>query len=305
MRRLLTAACPLFLAAMLAAVSIHAQSGNSAAFVRIKETSRLVLGYSMDARPFSYRNESGFPAGYSVELCQQIAEAIKTELHEPNLNIAWMPIATFDRFDAVKQGRIDIMCGADTITLARRRDVAFSIPIFPGGVGALLRSDAPPRLKNVLAGKPQPFHPTWRANAAETLQFKAFASVSDTTAEKWLHQKINDLQVVTTETTVPSHEAGVEAVVARKADALFGERAVLLDFARRRGARDVIVLDRLFTYEPLALTVGAGDEPFRLLVDRTLARIYAYTPFGGFYTKWFGEPDDSTITFFRWNAIPE
>jgi len=94
--------------------------------------------------------------------------------------------------------------------------------------------------------------------------------------------------------------------VQRRADALFGERAMLLDMAARRGSsNDVVVLDRLFTYEPLAFALPAGDEPLRLIVDRTLTQFYTFGPLGGLYTKWFGEPDASAITFFRWSAIPE
>lgn len=58
------------------------------------------------------------------------------------------------------------------------------------------------------------------------------------------------LQILTTTTTVPSYQAGVDAVRSRRADALFGERAILLDAARNRdGARDLIVLDSQFTRE--------------------------------------------------------
>ena len=52
---------------------------------------------------------------------------------------------TSERFDAIKLAQVDLLCGADTVTLARRADVAFSIPIFPGGIGALTRADAFPR----------------------------------------------------------------------------------------------------------------------------------------------------------------
>ena len=44
---------------------------------------KLTLGYRADARPFSYRDEAGKPAGYSVALCQKIAEQVKTELGLP------------------------------------------------------------------------------------------------------------------------------------------------------------------------------------------------------------------------------
>ena len=296
----LVAVCALAAATFTVA---RAQTPVSGALARIGDAGRIRLGYRVDASPFSYRDASGGPAGYSIALCQHIADAVKEDLRVPKLDVDWVPVTASDRFDAVRQRTIDVLCGADSISISRRKIVAFSIPIFPGGISVLLRSDAPVRLKNVLDGKGPTFHPTWRASASDVLQFKAFAAVSTTTSEAWLRDRISDLKIVTTVAPVPTYDAGLDAVVRRRADALFGERAILLDLARRRS--DVIVLDRRFTYEPLALALPAGDDPFQLLVDRTLAQIYAYGPLSGLYARWFGEPDESTLTFFRWSAIPD
>ena len=293
--------------ALIAAVPLaRAQTSPSGTLERIRDAGRIRLGYRTDARPFSYRDESGNAAGYSIALCGRIADAVRTELRLPGLTTEWTPVTAPNRFRAVQQGTIDVLCGADTVTLDRRGQVAFSIPIFPGGIGVLLRSDAPVRLRDVLSGRGQAFHPIWRASASQVLEARAFSAVSGTTAEKWLTGRINELQVVTTVSPVSSYDAGIEAVLARRVDALFGERAVLLDAARRDGAtRDLVVLDRLFTYEPLALAIGLHDERFRLLVDGTLTRFYASGGMGNLYAKWFGEPDQSAVTFFRWSALPD
>jgi ABC-type amino acid transport substrate-binding protein len=184
--------------------------------------------------------------------------------------------------------------------------VSFSIPIFPGGIGALVRSDAPARLREVLTGRGQTYRPTWRASAERALRSRDFSAVAGTTSEKWLTQRIQDLQVIADVSSVSSHDAGLQGVLDRKFDAFFGERAVLLDAARRHSAaRDLMVIDRLFTYEPLALALRRGDESFRFLVDRTLSRFYASGEMGDLYTKWFGEPDESALAFFRWNTLPD
>lgn len=292
------------LAPMAAQVTTTSTTGASPTLDRISESGHLRLGYRIDVRPFSYRDDAGRPAGYSVELCQKISVAIREDLGMPKLVVDWEAVSARDRFEAVRQGSVDILCAADTVTLDRRKTIAFSIPIFPGGVGVLLRTDAPARLKNVLSGRGQPFSPTWRASASELLQFKSFAAVNGSTADTWLHQRIKDLNVVTTVTSVPSYEAGADTVAARTSDALFGERSILLDLAQRR-PKDLVVLDRLFTYEPLALAVGQQDERFRLIVDRALTHFYAFGPMSGFYTKFFGEPGENALAFFRWNTIPD
>jgi len=87
---------------------------------------------------------------------------------------------------------------------------------------------------------------------------------------------------------------------------LFGDRAILLDAATRGpSADDLIVLEREFTYEPLALAFARGDEDFRLLVDRTLSRLYRSGEIGDIYKSFFGEPDADVLAFFRFVALPE
>ena len=67
----------------------------------------------------------------------------------------------------------------------------------------------------------------------------------------------------------------------------------------------LMVLDRQYTYERLALPIQRGDDDFRLLVDRTLSREFESAGYKGTYEKWFGEPNEKSEVFFRWNALPE
>ena len=62
---------------------VHAAAAPGGVLSRIRETSRLTLGYRGDARPFSYTDESGLPAGYSIALCQKIADEVKRVLKTP------------------------------------------------------------------------------------------------------------------------------------------------------------------------------------------------------------------------------
>jgi ABC-type amino acid transport substrate-binding protein len=235
-----------------------------------------------------------------------VTEALRTDLGLKGLTVEWVPVTLDDRFRAVQAGRVDLLCAADTVTLARRADVSFSIPIFPGGVGAIVRGDAPARLRQVLSGQGQTFTPTWRASASQAIQARSLTAVSGTTGERWLGQRVRDLQVLANVSAVESYDAGISRLLGRESDVLFGERAILLDAARRRpSAGDLVVIDRLFTDEPLALAMARGDDDFRLAVDRALSRFYRSGALGELYTTSFGEPDQTALTFFRWHALPE
>jgi ABC-type amino acid transport substrate-binding protein len=301
-------ALAVFAALLVAAAQtwVHAAAAPGGVVSRIRDTGRITFGYRADARPFAYTDDSGMPAGYSIALCQKIADEAKRELNLPGLKVEWRPVAFEQRFRALQLGEIDLLCGADTVTLARRTEADFSIPIFPGGIGALMRADAPARLRDVLSGRGQPFHPVWRANATQLLQAHDFAVVTGTTAETWLGRRMNDLEIVAGVAPVKSYDEGVQQVLNHRSDVFFGDRAILLDAAKRHsGGRDLVVLDRLFTYEPMALALAPGDDDFRLLVDRALSRVYRSGDIAQLYAKSFGEPDGEALTFFRWNTLPE
>ncbi len=272
---------------------------------QIKGSGKLRLGYRSDARPFSFRDESGNAAGYSAALCQRIAEQVKAEVGLPALGVEWVPVTLEGRFQDVQQDRVDLLCGADTETLARRKDVSFSIPIFPGGIGAMLRADAPRGLRDALLGRPLS-HPLWRGSPAEVLNQRTFSVVKGTTGEKWLAGRLDTFRITATVAPVDSYEAGIRRVLDRSSDVFFGDRAILLDAATRSSsASDLMVLDRYFTYEPVALALARNNDDLRAVADRTLSRLFGTKEFRGVYAKWFGQPNEEALTFFRLSALPE
>jgi putrescine:ornithine antiporter len=300
----LAAAVVLALVAMLMPPRSHA-ADLSVTLDGIKKSGKLRLGYREDARPYSYRDESGKPAGYSVALCEKIAEQVKTDLALATLTPEWVPVTLDGRFRAVQEGKIDLLCEADTPTLTRRKEVAFSLPISEGGIGALLRSDSSFRLRNVLT-KGKASGPFWRASPAQILNEQTFSVVGKTTGEAWLASRLDKFQLSAKVIPVDSYDAGVQRVLDRNTNVFFGDRAILLDAAKRSASSgDLMVLDRHFTYDPVALAMRRNDDDFRLLVDRTLTRVFESEDFRYLYAKWFGEPDEEVLRFFQMVALPQ
>lgn len=271
---------------------------------KVKDSGKLTLGYRSDTRPFAF-SDGGKPAGFSVALCQKVADAVKAELKLPALAVDFVPLTATDRFEAVQQGRVDLSCGTDTPTLERREMVDFSLPIFFAGTGALLRKDADRRLRDAMEGRPEPAQPVWRAAPGVFSSNVVFAAVGGTTIEKSLIDGLRTRRITVTVARVPDYAAGVQMVLDRRAAALFGDRPVLLDAAKRAPADELMVLDRLFTREPLALALRRGDDAFRLLVDRSLSRLFRSPEIGPLYTTYFGAPDPGVLQFFQSVALPD
>ena len=277
---------------------------SAATLDRVREAGKIVLAYRADARPFAFRDEAGKASGYAIALCQKIADQVKVELKLSTLAVEWTPVTVSDQFRAVQENKVDLLCGADE-TLSRRKDVSFSIPIFPGGIGALVRADAPVGLQDVLLGR-QYSGPIWRGSPAQVLEKQVFSAVAGTPSESWLTHQLDTFQLTAKVVPVDGYEAGIRRVVDRSSNVFFADRSILLDAAMRSpSASDLTVLDRMFTYGPLALALARGDEDFRLFVDKTLSQLFLSADFHTLYVKWFGQPDESAIMFFRLSSLPE
>lgn len=296
----------LAMAFLAAVVSVFAAADpvSAATLDQVKETGKLTLGYRADAQPFSYKDASGNADGYAVQLCKDVADKLKADLGVSNLTMEWVPVTAEDQFRAIQEGKIDLLCGAAE-TLSSRKDADFSVPIFPGGIGALLRADAPIGLKEVLAGRP-PSGPLWRGYPAQVIEKQVFAVVSGTPAEKWVKDRLSQLQLTAEIVTVDGYDAGIQSVIDRRSNVFFADRSILLDAAKRNAsASQLVVIDRQFTYAPIALAVERNDADFRLAVDRALSQLFGSEEFLRLYEKWFGKPGTYADTFFKLSALPE
>jgi putrescine:ornithine antiporter len=285
------------------APTVATQPATRGTLDRVRARGKLVLGYYTDAQPMSYRAASRNAAGYAVTLCQKVANEVKAELGLQQLAVEWVPLTPATGMQSVQQGRVDLLCGADAASLANRANVSFSQPIFPGGISALLRTDASKALQNALEERPLPYKPIWRASPFSPIQHKTLSVVAGTPAVDWAKDRASKLRIIAKLDTVDSYDTGVAKVIKRDSDVLFGDRAVLLALEKRSAdAGKLRVLARHYTYEPLALALARNDDDFRLVVDRALTRFYASPQFGDTYTSVFGPPDAETIEYFR--ALP-
>ena len=262
---------------------------------RIKSTGRIALGYGVEARPFSFQDSGGKPLGYGVELCGKVADILKADQGLPALKPAFVQVTRSERLGAVAEGKVDLLCDAVVPTPASRQQVSYSIPVFTTGISAIVRKVATARLSEILSAQPP------SSSRPHTFSYVAGTRVEQAVIERLRAQR-RDIKPL----PVKDYADGVDAVSAERADAFFGDRVMLLDMVKR-GARagELLVLERYFTHETLALALARGDEDFRLAVDRALSRVFRADEFRGLYAKWFGEPSDETLSLFRSGALPD
>jgi putrescine:ornithine antiporter len=286
-----------FLAAAVLSLACAAPA-MAATLDRVRQTGKITLGYRADARPFAYRDETGNADGYAAALCKQVAEQLKSDQGLSTLAVEWVPVNVEDQFRAVQENKVDLLCGA-VETLASRKDVDFSVPIFLGGIGAALRTDAPIGLREVISGRPP---------SAPVPEKQVFSVVPGTPGDKWLAAELDKFQLNAKIIPVEGYDAGIRRILNRSSNVFFADRYILLDAAKRipiTSANDLMVLQRQFTHTPFALALEHGDDDFRLVVDRILGQFFGSAKFNELYVRWFGKPDESAITLFRLSTLPE
>ena len=260
---------------------------------RIKAAGKIVLGYRADAAPMSYRDSSGQPAGYAVALCNRVVDAMKSDMGASSLAVEWVAVGS--GFADVQDRRVDMICAADEVTQANREKVSFSIPIFPGGVSALVRANAPKAFQQALEERPKPYEPLWRASPPPTLEHRTYSALVGSATMAGLKESIAELRVTASVQPVADYDAGIAAVRARQSDVLFGDREKLLQAVQRSpNVKYLRVLTRHFTFVALAIALPRNDDDFRLAVDRALSNVYSDPQFGALYTANFGPPDADT-----------
>lgn len=281
MRRLMLGS---LLAVATAAFLIPAVA-SAATLERIEASGTVRLGFREDARPYSFKDSAGKPAGYIVELCREVVDRLKPG--QRNLKAEFVRLAPSERFEAVREGRVDILCDPASVTMERRAMVDFSIPTFLDGTSVLYRADRP-------------------VHAFEDLAGKRVAVLGGTTTADNLRIGMRQVNITAPVTEVADHRDGLRLLTADKIDAYFGDRAILAALLYQGPMPGIELSRRYFSYETYALALPRGDDAFRLAVDRALAELYRSGRVRHLLTRTFGERrDDMLDALIVINSFPE
>ena len=271
---------------------------------RVRSSHTFTLGYLPDLAPFS-KQEGDKASGYAIDLCLKVADKLKSELGLSDLQVHYLPVTVSDQVSAVSQGKVDILCTPTAPTLERRKMISYSIPVYTAGLSVVVRKDAPEPLLNVLNGKVANAGPTWRASINNGLANQTYATLEGGVTEDWIRERMRLLNVIASLVTVANNDEGVKLVAEGKADAFFSERMLLRNEVAKGGAaQNLMILDRIFEYSPVAMMVDRNDEDFRLLVDTALSEAY----YSGFvekaYDQYLGGSNLTVKRLFRVYALP-
>lgn len=258
---------------------------------KISDSGAVVLGHRHDSPPFSFLDKNKQPAGYSIDLCLRIVEAVKTKLGRPDLTVKYVPVSAENRFDKIVDDTVDLECGNTTETLTDQQRVDFTVMTFITGASLLLPAGSAIQSVGDLAGK-------------------RVSVVGETTTEAALRDRIQQTLVDAKVIPVKDHDEGMRMLSKGEVDAHAGDQIVLIGLARAaKDPKKFALAPEIFTYEPYALPVRRNDADFRLVANSALAQLYRSGQIGQVYEKWFGDwggrPSRLLLAMYALNGLPE
>jgi ABC-type amino acid transport substrate-binding protein len=264
-------------------------SANAGTLDKVRQDKALRIAYRDDAPPFSFTDSIGEPAGFMVDLCRSVAKHIGEQLNINDVKFAYVLVTGENRFDAIENGKADLLCEPTSETLSRREHVDFSIPTFADGASLLVGADGPSNF-GALSGK-------------------KIGVLAGTTTEESLRNTLASAGLVADITPAKTHEEGLAMLDKGEVVAYFADRAILSYLASKSSDSSKLRLaDNYFSLEPYALALPRGDEDFRLAVDRALSHIYRSGEIAILFAHTFGnqmQPSDILKTLYSVSALPD
>jgi len=249
-----------------------AASAQESTLARIKSSGAITFGYREASFGFSYLDGGGKPVGYSIDICNRIVEAIKTELKMPAIEIKYQAVTSANRIPLVQNGTVDIECGSTTNLVERQKLVAFSPDIFRYNVRTLVKADS--GIKSIT-----------------DLQGKTVVTTAGTTSFRLLREADKGRNLEVNQLAGKDHTDSFLLVESGRAQAFVLDDILLAgQIANARNPKDFTIVGESLRTENQSLMFRKDDPAFKALVDRVVSGMMKSGEMEKLYAKWFMSP---------------
>ena len=257
---------------------------------QIKKSGKIRIGYREAEPPMSFKGKDGKPTGYTIDICKYVVTGVKDKIGT-DIRVEYVPVTAKERFDALVNNEIDILCGSTTKTLSRSELVDFTQLTFVTGASLM-----------TLKGK--------QINDTAALNGKKVGVVKGTTTAVVLRELLQKTLTLAVTASYDTAGEGMEALRKGHIDAFSADQIVLIGLASNaEDPNTFAIASMVFSYEPFALAVRRNDADFRLVADRALSRLYRSGEILQIYERWVGRfvPQRPPVydAMFQLNATPE
>ena len=239
---------------------------------KIKDSGSITIGHRDASVPFSYYDDKQQPVGYAVDLCLKVAEAVKTELKLPKLEVKYQLVTSANRIPLVANGTVDIECGSTTNNLERQQQVAFATTYFVTANRFVSKKSAHLKTLADLRGKTV-------VSTAGTTNLKQITALNST-------QNLG-MSII----SANGHAEAFLMVETDRAAAFFMDDILLYGLvASSKAPGDYVISDEAYSTEPYGIMLRKGDAAFKKVVDAAMVNVYRSGEIQSIYEKWFQKP---------------
>jgi polar amino acid transport system substrate-binding protein len=253
-------ACVAILGLALAAAAADLDLAKKSTLEKILKAGKLRVGFNAGYMPFEMTDKKGKYVGFDIDMAKEMAKAMKVKLELVNTD--WDGIIASlitDKFDIIMSGM--------TVNQERNLKINFANPYIIVGQTILLHKKH--------QGKVQSYRDLNNKKYVIT-------SMLGTTGEQAAKRMIPK---ATYKSFDKETEAAME-VVNGKADAFVYDLPFCAVFMAQQGGKNLVFLDKPFTYEPLAWAINKGDPDFLNWLNNFLRQVVNDGRYRRIYRKW-------------------
>lgn len=252
----------------LAPVFAHAEN----TLDKIRRTNTMVVAYPPHHFPFAEALDDGRVVGYSIEICQKVADAVRRELKLPQMQLRFLPVDINGRFESLSNGDADLECGSTTNNAARRERFSFTVPHYYTTTRMIVRSGSGIRSWVDMRGKR-----VVTVRGSSVLNYVKARDAAGVLNLRWseVTRDIDAMAMVS--------DGKVDAYV---------DDDVLLS-AHRSGIshpESLAIVGESLSVDPYAMMMRRNDAAFKAVVDREMVRMITDGEIYGIYDNWFVRP---------------
>jgi glutamate/aspartate transport system substrate-binding protein len=271
---------PLIAVVALGALSCTASAQDGPVMKRIAETKTVTIGHRDASVPLSYLGPDGKVQGYSIDICLKIVDAAKEELKLDKIDVKFVPLTPQTRIPLLTAGTVDIICESSTHTIGRSRQISFLNTTFLTGSKLLVRKTS--GIKKI-----------------EDMTDKVLVAVLGTTNEKAAQAEIDakKIKIKGEIVKVKDHSQAMLNLEQGRADAYVSDDVVLYGLkSASKNPDEWEIVGPYFSYDPYGMMIPRNNDDFRLLGNKTIAKLIQSGDMAAIYKKWF-EPGPTNINY--------
>lgn len=207
----------------------------------VKERGHVICGVNPARYGFAAADSKGKWQGLDVDFCRAVAAAVFGDAEK----VKFAPLSAVQRFPALQSGEVDMLSRTTTITLTRDAALGFNFtqPTFYTGTGFMVWKNA-------------------KVTKVSELDGASICVLPGSTTEKNIAALFKAKGMKYTPVVIENPKELVGAYMAHRCDVLSMDQAGLPGHKKfdSKSPDDHVILDGVFSKEPLAIAVRHGDD---------------------------------------------